>query len=290
MSLTPMTLEEIARLDVEALVNRMDAIIEGSRIERNPYYRRSDQTDIFVNQLLSTKWFQTHEEAKRRKLVWQCFDFIIQLEYVYLACGSFNAILDSPRFKTQGFASPTVQLGISATSQNTIVGSRIAFERLMRLVYYAFTGSDLSTSDTFSNFKKWILSLGPLHNLFYVVPFLVKVRHYDKRFRTAEVHAGSVLKRHIIQLREQDFDLANDILDLLNLLANLFPRVIELFNETRPTSVFGRSESDLHWIKPYLTQDESELRKILDKIDSELRETASPQSGNLGHSSSGNIE
>lgn len=267
ISIPPMNLEQLATLSHDDLWKRMDAILAVSRYERNPYYNPDYNFDLYVKRLVETETYQNFPNELKRKFIWMCFDFIVQMEYLSFAGGFFNSVLDSRQFEENEFLSPTVQFGMNATHQTTIIGSRIAFERLMHLIYFGFTQSELSTSETFSSFRKWIFSLNNLSNLVYIIPFLPMIRKYDKKFRTAEVHSGSILKREIVQLRSDGFELGNAILDLQNLLTNLFPRVIEIFNHQRPSSIFGKPGDDTTWITHYLNKDENELNKLLEKIN-----------------------
>lgn len=262
-----MSLAELGEMSDDDLWKRMDAILCISRHERNPYYAADYSLDLYVKRIIDTALYQSFPLELKRKLIWMGFDFIVQMEYLSVANGFSNAVLDSKYFKQNGFLSPTVQLSLSAANQTTIVGSRIAFERLMHFIYFGFTKTELSTSDTFSKFKRWIFSLDTLSNLIYLIPFLPIIRNYDKKFRTAEVHSGSMLKKEVVQLKDNGTDLTNSILDLQNLLTNLFPRVLELFNHQRPSSIFGKPDEDFSWINYYLKKDKSELERLIMRVD-----------------------
>jgi hypothetical protein len=71
----------------------MDAILGVSRIERNPYHTPNYNFDLYLKRIVDTKKYNEMSIESQRKLIWLCFDFIVQLEDVSLASGNSSLIL-----------------------------------------------------------------------------------------------------------------------------------------------------------------------------------------------------
>src|ERR1700722_16561437 len=93
----PITEEELRKLTLASLVDRMDAIRYQAQSERYPHIREPKVLESIgigtVADLLHTAAAQNMSDAGRRKLADPTFRFLLQIDFVMAAAGMSNAIL-----------------------------------------------------------------------------------------------------------------------------------------------------------------------------------------------------
>jgi len=258
-----MKTEELDNLSTTTLIDMMDMFLINTRLERNPHYQPDSPWEIKIYEFAITNAFGSWPEENQRNFIWKLFDFTLQVEGTNLYLGMYNLLLDSPRFKQFGYKSATVQLELFNLNQSVIISSSTCFERLMHLLHYADTQTELKTSETFSNFKKYLREKDALDPFVYFVFFLREIREYIRKFRTAELHTGSKLKKRILVLDEFTDELSNDLLDLHNIMISIWRPLVDVLNGIRPGYMGGVRRSDTDWLQHFHLGNrlELELRK-----------------------------
>jgi len=262
-------MSEYSSLTTDQKIERMDQFLTELRREKNPYYDPTYDLSPFVRPFAQTRVYLAHSE--KDKLAWMVFDFILQIEYVNTYFGTQNSILDSARFKAKGWGSPANHTSYNALTQAVIVGSRIEFERLMRLIFFAFSGAEIEGDSTFFAFKKWLFECNELDDRVYLIPFLKICREHDEKYRTAEIHTGSKLKAKTLALLEHDSDEQNKMMELHNCVGNLWRSIIPLLNHERPSSASGVAGFDLTWLSKYVGKQQGELADLIQEWKESIR-------------------
>jgi hypothetical protein len=269
---TRFPLEDLKSLTNSELTKRMDEILRTARSERDPNYNIAYDTNPYVETFFKTARIQALASDKQRKALWMTFDFILQIEYVSRYHGFQNAVLDRQQFDKNGWSSPSLYIAYLSQEQASIVGSRIALERLMDLSYFAANGRELSKGESkFNRFREWLFSLSIDSDWFYLIPYLPWLREHDDEFRTAEVHSGSKLKKYLVSLQDIPNDIKSDAVNLLNILSNLWRYLLMIFNDERPNGAGGiRPSQNLDWLQSYVQRDYSKLESKKKEVAVEL--------------------
>jgi hypothetical protein len=119
--------------------------------------------------------------------------------------------------------------------------SRIAWEKLMRAVYYLETGRDLQPSGSRSYKSKFFDWVSGQPKWRFLEPYKSVVVKHDDRFRTGEFHKGSVLRRVVLGHEMPDL---NEIMELSNSMLNgIWPNILEVVRGGWP-----RHFNNLHFI------------------------------------------
>jgi hypothetical protein len=113
--------------------------------------------------------------------------------------------------------SANLTLNLMAITQSMIGLSRIAFEKLMRAVYYLETGEDLQPSGSRSYKAKFFTWVANQPKWRFLEPYQSVVTEHDERFRTGEFHKGSILRKVVLGHEMPDL---NDIMELSNSMMN----------------------------------------------------------------------
>ena len=235
---------------------------------------------VKLKDIEQTYIFQNHEDKER--LAWMFFEFSLQSAYVL----SYSGFLNNSIIRTSDgnicWNSIKSQINHNACVQANIVGSRIQFELLMDFLYFSLTGKMINDRSKTRNFMKWIKEKGVTNDLFFFLPYVIACKIHDNKFRTAEVHKGSKLKKSFFRMCDpsEHFGL-NDILALQNLLWNISTSIVSILNKERPTSFYWCSMSDFGfdvfdfegWCSAFTTKDEvklDEFRVFFDEISKKL--------------------
>jgi hypothetical protein len=113
-----------------------------------------------------------------------------------------------------------------ALDQNLIGRSRIAWERLMRFVYFLETGTDLTPSGNRSYKAKFFAWVENQSQWLWLAPYNAVITKHDQSFRTGEFHKGSVLRPRILG---RDTPKNNDFLPLSNYMRNgIWPNILQV--------------------------------------------------------------
>ena len=266
------TLEELGKLDNPDLAKRMDELLQRARSERYPHRLAGDDMEPYVIPFSRTARFQAMGTDHQRKGLWMVFDFILQMEYVLQYLGLQNETFYRQPSGRVGVASPLRYISYMSLQQASIVGSRIALERMMTLSHFVANTQDLSGGDSaFSGFRDWLLALPTESNWFYLIPYLPWFRKHDDKFRTAEVHSGSKLKKYLLTLQSESQETQNESLILINILSNIWRHLLILSDDKRPNGANAvGSKMTTNWLSSYVKRDVIALAIVRAAIAKEL--------------------
>jgi len=168
-----------------------------------------------------------YPEDRLRELVNRFTDVRLQEWYIRFDAGVANEHYYAPINVNSSLAdSANLTLGLMATTQSIIGRSRIAWEKLMRAVYYLETGRDLQPSGSRSykaKFFAWVIDQPKWR---FLEPYQPIVVEHDDRFRTGEFHKGSVLRKVILGHEMPDL---NRIMELSNSMMNgIWPNILQI--------------------------------------------------------------
>ena len=123
----------------------------------------------------------------------------------------------------------------------------------MELVHFLGTGERInSNKSTFKSFKKW---LQDAENPFsYFATHILRAFHFDRKYRTPEVHAASKLSGAVLRMHKPTSEDRNSSLELTTVMLNIWQPLIDILNGGKAYSMQG-SEEDFKWLKSYLNDD-----------------------------------
>ena len=161
---------------------------------------------------------QVYPEDRLRELVLRFTDVRLQEWYIQFDTGMANQSYYAPiHLNPDMVNSARLTLSLMATTQSIIARSRIAWEKLMRAVYYLETGLDLRPSGSRSYKSKFFDWVGGQPRWLFLEPYKSVVTEHDDRFRTGEFHKGSILRRVVLG---HDMPDLNEIMNLSNYMMN----------------------------------------------------------------------
>jgi hypothetical protein len=168
-----------------------------------------------------------YPEDRLRELVLRFTDVRLQEWYIRFDAGSMNEHYYLPIHQNPDLAnSMRLTLSLMAVTQSIIGRSRIAWEKLMRAIYYLETGGDLQPSGSRSYKGKFFNWVSKQPTWLFLEPYKDVVTAHDDRFRTGEFHKGSVLRRVVIGGEMPDL---NEIMNLSNYLINtIWPNIVDI--------------------------------------------------------------
>jgi hypothetical protein len=171
------------------------------------------------------------------------------------------------------WASPIFRLRFGAINQYQIISSRISIEIFIDLLYCIETGERLTSKK--SKLKKFRTWLQDVHNKFhYFAHVLLIAYRFDRELRAPEVHGSSSSPRSMLMLQTPTFEDINKQFHLNNVLINIWNPLIEILNDTRPTSMtyVGTSQFEGHqqWFKTYMSGDDDAIEAKLDEMLSSI--------------------
>lgn len=176
----------------------------------------------------------TYPPERLKKLVYHLFDIKIQLFFITeIDLGLYNRLLFDEGFSNETIKdSPYMLLRQLSLDQTVIVKSRILWERVMNLIYYLEKGKDLEArkGGKKTRFFKFIQNT-PWK---FLADYQEYVGWFDDKLRTAEVHKGSVLRKHF---QQDSFPAFDRVLALCNIVMNcFFPNLLRIVQGLRVNS------------------------------------------------------
>lgn len=271
--INPIDIAEYNNLKTDALASRMDAIIQESIIER--YGEVAHKLKMFDHQpsvveILQTKLVRQLEPEKQREICHLAFKCILQMQYTEFSHAATNHYVYGQNYNEDlTWQSPNLQIKNAALRQWGIVSSRISMECFMQLLHYLGEGERVrSKKSTFGAFKKWLLDA---ENPFsYFATHILKAFHFDRTYRTPEVHASSRLSNSIILMEKPSGEQRNEGMELTNLMLNVWKPLIEILNGNKCNMMYG-AKDDFSWLSVYLRDNKDEIEQTLQLIFEEMK-------------------
>lgn len=204
-----------------------------------------------------------YPEERLYELLMRFTDVRLQEWYIHFDAGITNEHYYAPLHVNQSLAnSARLKLTLMATTQSIIGRSRIAWEKLMRAIYYLETGSDLEPSAKRSYKAKFFAWVSEQPKWRFLEVYQPIVATHDDRFRNGEFHKGSVLRRAIFGHEMPDL---NEIMNLSNHMTNgIWPNILEIVQGRWPNqfselhSASGeRFEIDSRYLQPKAAQEDT---------------------------------
>ncbi|WP_152646138.1 hypothetical protein [Streptacidiphilus albus] len=167
----------------------------------------------------------------------------LQLHYIKFDLGIANEHYYAPQHHSSlHSASPRQTLKLMAVDQSLIGRSRIAWEKLMRAVYFLETGTDLEPSGKRSYKAKFFTWVAEQPKWRFLAPYESVVRRHDDKYRNGEYHKGSILRPRILG---RDTPGGEEFLALSNYMSNcIWPNIVSIVAGGTATQF-----TDLHMIQ-----------------------------------------
>ena len=268
-----LTKEELSQLSNDDLALRMDTILLNKEIE-NYGIEIIERHKVFHEQrsvvtILNTRLIKALDEKIQRKICYLTFNTLLQMQYTDFTAGASNHyVYRHTSTRTTNWGSPSTQIVNSALTQFSIISSRITMECFMQLVHFIDTGKEINNKSTFKAFKKW---LNNENNPFsYFAWYTLRANHFDREYRTPEVHASSKLSSIVLQMKEPDNRESNKRMELHGIFLNLWQPLIEILNGKQCTSIFGQ-EGASDWLTTYLYGTGKDKDKFLESIFEQMK-------------------
>ncbi len=266
------TKEELAKLSNNDLALRMDSILLEREIENygaKSVARNKASRDMrSVVTILNTLHVQRQDKTQRRKICYLTFNTLLQMEYTSLTSAIKNHfVYRHTSTMTQNWNSSSTQITNAALTQFGIISSRISMECFMQLLHYLDTSEEIKAKSTFKAFKKWLNN--PDNPFSFFAVHTLKAFHFDRKYRTPEVHASSKLSSKILLMGEPENKEQNDILELENILMNVWQSLIAILNGGN-SSMMGIVE-DFKWFSTYLDGTSEEKESVLKSIFEQMK-------------------
>lgn len=264
----PLTKEELSQLSNNELALRMDTILLNKEVE-NYGLEHVELHKVFhekrsVVTILNTKIIQNLDETIQRKVCHLTFNTLLQMQYTDFTSGASNHyIYRHTSTQTTNWNSPSTQITNAALTQFGIISSRITMECFIQLVHVIDTGKRIEARSKLGAFKKW---LNKDNNPFsYFAWYTLRAFHFDRQYRTPEIHASSRLSSIILQMREPDNKDSKNQMELHNIFLNLWQPLIDILNEKQCSSIIGE-EGASEWLNLYLNGTGEDRDKFLESI------------------------
>ncbi len=169
-------------------------------------------------------------------------DVKLQLYYISeIDLGLSNSLVyDRGYNRDEPLARPHVLLTKMSLDQGLIGKSRVLWERIMNLVYYLDTGTELEAKKSGRRSKRGVFLrfVGESARWRFLEPYIELVGEYDNRFRTPEYHEGSTLRANLLAGRETG---PNILLDPLNRASKIWDNMLSIVDGGKAVSF-----DDLH--------------------------------------------
>ena len=267
-----LTEEELDSLPLKELVQRMDDFLLKSNEER--YGKLPDGFTISLpSELVNTAVVQKWQELEIRKIAYLVFSYLVQLEQSSVSSGFANKVLFAETYKPTDWTSPVFRLRDGATRQYQIVSSRMAFEIFIDLLHTIETGKRLTSKKTkLGKFREWLQDVK--NRFHYFAHVLLVAYRFDREVRTPEVHGSSGFPRRMLLLTEPERGEMNQPFNLTNALINIWRPLIDILNNTRPTSMaytdMSQFEKHQEWFQAYMSGDDDAIEAKLDEMLSSI--------------------
>jgi hypothetical protein len=239
MSLEPHSLNDIKKLSLDALVERMDIVRLTADKERygSHWIEMKGKHDPLpqVKDLMSTFIARQMGEPQKRKLADAAFRFLLQMDMLSVSSGISNAVVYGPNYHDGIWAHPSRCMASAVLDQYQIIASRIALECFFDLLYIADCGERMSGKSKFSTFRKWVVL--PENPYKYFVGHIIVAFEFDREHRQKEVHGTSRFAHSLLRLEKPNSEELNISLKLTNVLLSVWRPLIEIMNGIRPNSI-----------------------------------------------------
>ena len=264
VTLESLTEQQLDSHSLAELVSRMDAFL------LDIFQKRALPVPQIIpaklpSQLMSCDLVQRHPEDTQRRIAYQTFSFLLQLEFNMSACGISNKLLFGVNHNPQNWFNPMFRLQEGVLHQYHLIGSRISFEIFMDLLHLIETGELLKPykKSKIKAFRRWIVGA---HTPFrYYGHILVRAYEFDRSHRSPVVHGASPLPRQLLRLGDHDDALANEALQLVNLMSNVWTPLLELSSGTRPNQM--QIDVGMHeWFDAYMHGTEDDITRVLNGL------------------------
>ncbi len=249
--------EALDALDMDTLVQRMDAILE------SPYWGRmgNDIMKLKVREVYNSAVVQKFDPAFQRKVIYKSFGFLLQLLYT-------NFAVSAQFFHLEKDFETTKQIHAATRKQWVIVSSRIAFEYFMYLTFMLGTGEDFKPGDSaIKPYKNWLKQKDNPYTYFAITA--ARAKEYDRTMRSPEVHANPKLVRQILSGSATDID--NEPSRLYYILQSQWQFILDIANERKPNgwAASGDADGDKEWYELCESGDHDAIIAEVDKMFSD---------------------
>lgn len=252
---------DLDALSIAALVARMDEFLHVQHIERYgmpPF----DQFKQCVSDIANTKLIAEQPEKARRKIAYLTFSYLVQMQLCSVSSGIENKVLYDENYSEAKWQSPSFRLRHGALFQYQAIGSRIAFEVFIDLLYVIENGKRIeSKKSKLKAFRSWLCDTQ--NRFHYFAHVLLSAYHFDREIRTPEVHGGSRLTRRMLCLDVPDHTEQNEPMRLTNTLINAWRPLIDILNGIRPMYMTVSQASDKEWFNTFVSGDEDAIEARL---------------------------
>ncbi len=262
--LAPLTEQQLDLHSLEELVRRMDAFL------LDIFQKRALPVPQIIpaklpSQLMSCDLVQRHPEDTQRRIAYQTFSFLLQLEFNMSACGISNKLLFGVNHNPENWHNPMFRLQEGVLHQYHLIGSRISFEIFMDLLHLIETGELLKPhkKSKIKAFRRWLL--GSQTPFRYYGHILVRAYEFDRLHRSPVVHGASPLPRQLLLLGAHDSALANEALQLVNVMSNVWMPLIDLASSRKPAQM-QIGDDMKEWFKAYMSGTDAELTQVLTNL------------------------
>lgn len=268
--LKAMTDTDLYELSVDQLVERMDDILREGIRERYGEIPNGLPVFLVSNIIGSQKVAAIQDQQKKRDIAHIAFDYLLQMQLIEVSLGFGNRLIFTKEFDPKrSWASPKTQLEAGVLRQYEIVGSRLAFEIFMDLLYFIEKGDRIKAKRSkIKSFKKWLCNTD--NQFHYFAHVLLQAYYFDRQLRTPEVHGRPRLGRVLLRLQAWNHKQLNEPHSLLGALLTCWDPLILLLNGSKPTFMQLPELSDKYkdWHATYMSGSESEiLRKLEGFLD-----------------------
>jgi len=172
---------------------------------------------------------KVYPKERIKKIMHYLFDLKMQLYYLLeIDLGLYNHLIYNRGYNNENIKDfPHIQLTKFCLDQNTILKSRILWERVMNLVYYLETGEEIENRIPGNKSKKK-----------YFFDFILKTKwrflgHYkkhinwfDEKLRTPETHKLSIFRKYFLKGSDINPDKITSIIGII--LNTIWENVLDI--------------------------------------------------------------
>lgn len=249
--------EEIEHLDLDSLIQRMDAIIDASHFGQDASIMR-----FSVSLIMTTAKVKSLNKKIQRDIAYKVFGLFIQMIYTN------SRQRDSRPTKFGGDVNINSKLIEAEKKQQLIISSRIIGEYFVTILYLIGTGESLNINKSiFKPIKKW---LKIPHNAFvYFALTISRIKTYSREYREGEIHARTKFSKKILTLSPYEIDVR--LLSLLNRMSNQWHYVLRICDNKDPGGYsWGHyDEGDEKWYETVAEGNQELIDKEIDRMFSD---------------------
>lgn len=269
-----MTGDEVKNLSVKDLAKRMDEIIFTRNTEIDELFTKREELGISqisrVSDLLYTKIFVERDEDQQKNILRIAFRFLVQLEFSTTSYILLNDIFERRLY----WSSPNFAITNYMLYQYRIISDRIALESFFNLIHCLDTGKIIESDSKFKGFAKWIIKYETPFD--YFAPHIKKAKEYSRKFRDKEIHDATQFMQRLLRMDKPDQITDDEILDLEDILINLWRPLIIICNKEKPeylNIVDGSAEQAKKFINAYHNTNNLDYRIIVTELAEEIKQS-----------------